>query len=139
MKENISLIDNNVNYNMIKRIVIAGCRDYNNYDEAKKFIDESICDIRNEYKLIFISGGCRGADTLGERYAKENGFEIERYSADWKKYGRAAGPKRNKQMAQIADLVICFWDGQSRGTKSMISYAKEFNKPIMIKRIEYYK
>lgn len=120
---------------MIKRIVIAGCRDYNNYNEAKKFIDKCICDIRNKYKLIFISGGCRGADALGERYAKENGFEVEIYPADWEKYGRAAGPKRNEHMAQIADFVICFWDGQSRGTKSMISYAKEFNKPIRIKRI----
>ncbi len=130
MKEKISLIDNNVNDNMVKRIVVAGCIDYNNYDEAKEFIDECICDIRNEYKLIFISGGCRGADALGERYEKENGFEIDRIPADWKRYGRAAGPKRNKQMAQIADLVICFWDGQSRGTKSMIDYTKEMNKPI---------
>lgn len=72
---------------------------------------------------------------LGERYALENGFEIERYIADWAKYGRSAGPKRNKQMAEVSDYVICFWDGGSKGTKSMIEYAKKYNKPIKIKKI----
>ncbi len=120
---------------MKKRIVIAGCRDYNNYNEAKEYIDFCISEIRKKYTLIFVSGGCSGADFIGERYAAENGFEIERYPADWKKYGRAAGPKRNEQMARVADYVICFWDGQSRGTKSMINCAEKFNKPVKIKMI----
>lgn len=120
---------------MIKRIVVAGCRDYNNYTEAKKYIDLCIEKIRQNYQLIFVSGGCSGADKLGERYALENGFVIERYSAEWEKYGKAAGPLRNKKMAEISDCVICFWDGKSKGTKSMIDYAKEFNKPTRVKRI----
>ena len=69
------------------------------------------------------------------KYAKENGFKIERYPADWKKYSKSAGPRRNKTMAEISDFVICFWDGQSKGTKSMIEYAKKYKKPIRIKRI----
>ncbi len=120
---------------MTKRIVIAGCRNFENYELAKKYIDFCISSIKNKYQLIFLSGGCRGADKLGEQYAKENNYEIEIYPADWKKYGRSAGPKRNKQMAENCDYVICFWDGKSKGTKSMINYAKMFNKPIKIKRI----
>ncbi|MBR4100013.1 MAG: DUF2493 domain-containing protein [Clostridia bacterium] len=119
---------------MIKRIVVAGGRDYENYEEAKRYIDFCIENIKNKHTLIFISGGCKGADMIGERYAKENGFEIERYLADWKRYGKSAGPKRNKQMAQIADFIICFWDGKSKGTKSMIEYAKTLNKPTRVKR-----
>ena len=72
---------------------------------------------------------------LGERYAKENGFDIEFYPADWEKYGLRAGPMRNKQMAENSDFVICFWDGKSRGTKSMLEHSKALNKPIRIKRI----
>ena len=53
---------------------------------------------------------------LGERYARENGFRIERYPADWKQYGKSAGPRRNMQMAEAGDDIICFWDGKSRGT-----------------------
>ena len=120
---------------MCLRIVIAGCRDFNDYKEAKEYIDFCISNIRKANKIIIISGGASGADTLGERYAKENGFKVELYPANWEKYGRSAGPKRNEQMAKICDYVICFWDGKSRGTKSMIEYAKKHQKPIKIKQI----
>ena len=120
---------------MEKRIVVAGCRNYFNYDEAKEYIDFCISEIRKENTLIFVSGCCSGADMLGERYAKENGYEIEYYPAEWNEYGRAAGPKRDLTMAKIADYVICFWDFKSRGTKSTIKYATELNKPIKIKQI----
>ncbi|MGN0560998.1 MAG: DUF2493 domain-containing protein [Candidatus Fimenecus sp.] len=120
---------------MEKRILVAGCREYDNYSDAKAYIEICIKEIRERYTLVFLSGGCRGADRLGERYANENGFCIERYPADWQKYGKSAGPKRNLQMVKTCDYVICFWDGKSRGTASVISYAKKFQKPIKVKRI----
>lgn len=120
---------------MIKRIVIAGCRNYNNYEEAKKYIDFCISNIRKENKIIIISGCASGADAIGERYAKENGLNVEKHPAEWEKYGKSAGPRRNKEMAEICDYVICFWDEKSKGTKSMINYAIKHNKPIRIKKI----
>ena len=69
--------------------------------------------------LIFVSGGCTGADYLGEKFAKENGYLLERYPAEWEKSDKKAGPLRNKKMAEIADYIICFWDKKSPGTKSM--------------------
>lgn len=120
---------------MIKRVVVAGCRNYNDYSQAKKYIDFCISRIKTKYTLIFVSGGCKGADRLGERYATENSFEIETYPADWNKYGRKAGPKRNNEMAKIGDYFICFWDGRSKGTKSMIDYATKAGKPLKIKII----
>lgn len=119
----------------MKRIVVAGCRNYDNYAQAKDYIDNCIKEIRKEHALVFLSGGCNGADLLGERYAKENGFGIERYAANWQKYGKGAGPKRNLLMAKDCDYVICFWDGKSKGTASMISYARRFQKPLRIKKI----
>ena len=120
---------------MIKRIVVAGCRDFEDYERAKKFIDVCIKEIRKENTLIFLSGRCRGADMLGERYAEENGFDIEYFPADWKTYGRSAGPRRNRQMAEAADYIICFWDERSMGTRSMIEYAKKCGKPIRVEKI----
>ena len=120
---------------MIKRVVIAGCRYYNNYDEAKIYIDYCLSNIKKENDIIIVSGGASGADAIGERYAKENGFKLEKYPADWKRFGKSAGPKRNEQMAIVSDYIICFWDGKSKGTKSMIEYAKKYNKPIKIKKI----
>ena len=113
---------------MIKKIVVAGCRDYTDYESAKPKLDEIIAPIASEHTVVIISGDCRGADKLGERYALENGFRIERHPADWDRHGRAAGPIRNREMAKVADYVICFWDGKSRGTKTMIDYAKAEEK-----------
>ena len=120
---------------MILKIVIAGCRYYNNYNEAKEYIDFCIREIKKNNTIVILSGGCRGADAIGERYAIENGYEIRKFVANWDKYGKAAGPIRNEQMAIEADYIICFWDYKSRGTKSMIENAKKYSKPYKIKNI----
>ena len=119
----------------IKRVVIAGCRDYTNYEEAKRYLDFCLSEIRKEHEIVIVSGAASGADAIGERYAKENGFAVERYPAEWKKYGRRAGPMRNRKMAEVSDYVICFWDEKSRGTKSMIEYAQSCGKPVRIQKI----
>jgi len=54
---------------MIKRVVIAGCRNYNNYDEAKEYIDFCLSNIRKENDIIIVSGCASGADKIGVRYA----------------------------------------------------------------------
>ena len=117
---------------MIKKIVVAGCRDYTDYQAAKPKLEEIIFPIAKEHTVVILSGDCRGADKLGERFALENGFLIERHPADWDTHGRAAGPIRNHEMAREADYVICFWDGISRGTKTMIDYAIREEKEIRI-------
>ena len=117
------------------RIVIAGCREYNDYNVAKEFIDLCLGSLNNHKDIVILSGGARGADELGLRYAVENSLKTEVYRADWEMYGRAAGPKRNEQMAKKCDIVICFWDGKSRGTKSMIDYAQKYNRKVYIKYI----
>ncbi len=119
----------------IKRVVIAGCRDFNDYKTAKEYIDFCLSNIRKDNQIVIVSGGAKGADTLGEQYAKENGFLVEQYLADWDTFGKSAGPKRNEKMAEVSDYIICFWDGESKGTKSMIESAKKYNKPVKIKKI----
>ena len=119
----------------IKKVVIAGCRNYTNYEEAKVFIDNCISNIRKDNTIIIVSGGCSGADKIGEKYAKENNFQVELFLPEWDKYGKSAGPKRNQLMAQTGDYVICFWDEKSKGTKSMIDYAKMYGKPLRIKSV----
>ena len=119
---------------MKKRVVIAGSRNFNDYEMFATIVGEFLKPICEEYEMIIVSGHCSGTDLMGERYAKESGFEVEIYPAEWKKYGRSAGPKRNKQMVDICHKVICFWDGKSKGTESLIKYAKESEKKINIKK-----
>ena len=120
---------------MIKRVLIAGGRDYINYPEACEFIDSCLGELKNECEIIIVSGCCRGADMLGLRYATEHGYQTEKFPADWETLGKSAGPIRNREMAKRSDIVICFWDGTSRGTKSMIEFAKKLQKTVYIKSI----
>ena len=73
--------------------------------------------------INFQTGTAKGADSLGERYAKENGYDVKLFPPDWKKFGRKAGPLRNKQMAEYGDMLIAFWDEKSSGTRNMIENA----------------
>lgn len=86
------------------------------------------------YSIVIVSGGCAGADLLGERYAKENRYSIDRYPAEWKKYGKKAGIMRNAVMADNADALITYWDGISRGTKNMIDEARKKGLAVRVKR-----
>ena len=113
-------------------IIIAGSREFNDYELLKSKCDEIIASLPiPEIKCLphmpsirIISGTARGADKLGERYALENGFILNKFPADWDRYGKSAGYKRNVLMAEHADVLIAFWDGISRGTRHMIEIAR---------------
>lgn len=76
------------------------------------------------HRVIIVSGHAHGADTMGERFAKEQGLTVEFHPAKWRALGKAAGMIRNVEMARASDALIAFWDGRSRGTAHMISFAR---------------
>lgn len=85
-------------------------------------------------EIVVIDGAADGADQLAFECAKVLELKSERYPAEWRKYGKAAGPIRNKQMLDEGkpDLVLAFWDGKSRGTANMVELAKRYGKPVII-------
>ena len=105
------------------RVIIAGGRDFNNYAGLSASMDYLLKNVCDEIQII--CGMARGADRLGERYAKERGYKIRYFPADWDTYGKSAGYRRNVEMASNADALVAFWDGVSYGTKHMIDIAKE--------------
>lgn len=118
------------------RIIIAGCRDFNDYELLSTAVNQVI-DYIKPVKVEIISGGCRGADRLGERYAAINNYAVRRFYPDWNKYGKAAGPIRNKQMAEYAaeysnGYLVAFWDGSSKGTKNMIETARFYRLKVKV-------
>lgn len=115
------------------KLVVARCRDYNDYDRTKKILDQFYNKFKND--LIILSGGAKGTDSLGERYAKENNLQLQVFPANWTRYGKKAGPIRNEQMAKACNAVLTFWDGKSKGTRSMLKLAKKYNKKIYIIKI----
>lgn len=114
------------------RVIIAGSRNCPE-DSAilKARINSFFIDVdRNEVEIV--SGCCRGGDKLGENYAKEQVLPIKRFPADWNKYGKAAGPIRNKEMAQYGTHLIALHNGKSPGTSNMIKLAKQQGLQIAI-------
>lgn len=109
-------------------IIIAGNRDFNDYETLKKSCDKVIKNLNTQESITIISGGSTGADRLGERYAQEKGYDIKIFYADWDKYGKPAGPIRNQSMIDIADILIAFWDKKSKGTRDILD--KAFSKRI---------
>jgi hypothetical protein len=128
------------------KLIVAGSRTFDDYVLLRKQIKQWLASLIIAHKFTgdykeglfeiteIVSGCARGADRLGELYAKRRKIPIKKFPADWKKYGKRAGFLRNLEMAEYADAVILFWDGKSKGTKNMIEIAgsKDMKKTIVI-------
>lgn len=77
-----------------------------------------------------VSGGASGIDACGEMFAQSIGIPVKIFEADWKTHGKAAGPIRNKEMAEYADILLLIWNGKSRGSANMKHQMEKLNKPI---------
>lgn len=119
------------------RVIIAGTRSFNDYELLRTSCNNLLSEKQRTHTVVVISGTARGADQMGERYARERGFQLRRFPADWEQHGKSAGHIRNAKMADNADALIAFWDGQSRGTKNMIDNARR--KGLAIRIIQYRK
>lgn len=116
------------------RVIIAGSRDFDNYPMLAETMDYMLSNVKDNAEIVVVCGKARGADTLGERYAQERGYQVDYYPADWNRYGKRAGYLRNEEMARNADALVAFWDGVSRGTKNMIDIARRMKLVIRIQR-----
>lgn len=111
------------------KLLIAGSRDFLDYDLLCKHCDSFIKS--NEVEEI-VSGGARGADYLGELYSKSKNIKLTVFNAEWRKYGKSAGYRRNVHMGNYCDKALIFWDGKSKGTKHMIELLKSLGKDFQI-------
>lgn len=105
------------------RVLICGDRNCREFD----FIHNYIKTLPKN--SVIIQGMCSGVDIMARTSALLNGLTVEDYPADWNKYGRAAGPIRNKQMLDEGkpDLVYAIHPNidESKGTKNMVNQAKK--------------
>lgn len=111
------------------RVVVAGSRSFGQdaYSDVEDAIEDSGFD-----PDVIVSGGAKGVDELGEQYGKNNAIPIHIIPADWETHGKSAGHKRNADMAEYGDALVAVWDGDSPGTKSMISKMHATGKPVYV-------
>jgi hypothetical protein len=119
------------------RVIIAGGRDFNHYELLKEKMEYALKHITISE---IVSGGARGADLLGERWAKENNVPVKQFIPEWEKLGKSAGFIRNDDMAKYAmignkGVLMAFWDKKSKGTEHMIKTAQK--KGLKVKVFYY--
>lgn len=119
------------------RIIIAGSRIFNDYEYLNKQLTKFIKS-HPDRRFTIVSGAARGADQLGERFAREKCILLKRFPAEWDKFGRSAGYIRNVQMldyiskSDCEGYVFAFWDGKSKGTQHMIKSARKAGIDVKI-------
>ncbi len=116
-------------------VAIVGSRDFTDYTLLKA----TLAKVKSPITGI-VSGGARGADALGGRYAREHEIPLTEFPAQWKRADgstdRGAGMRRNTDIVNAAEALVAFWDGESRGTADSLNKAIERGIP---KYIVYYK
>ncbi len=105
------------------KVAVVGSRNLTNI-ELDKFISEETEEI--------VSGGAVGVDFCAAKYAKEKGLRLTEFIPRYDRYGRAAPIVRNKMIVDYADKIFIFWNGSSKGTLSVIEYARKVGKPFEV-------
>ena len=111
------------------KIGVVGSRSFTDFWRMVNELDKLDLSVTD----VIVSGGCpKGADYLAERYARYRKHPVKIFPADWNKYGKAAGLKRNLEIIDYCDMVVVFWDGISRGSAHVISNCMAKGKPVNI-------
>lgn len=118
-------------------LVIYGGRDFDGYDRMCDIIENSEL-YKNGLIGNIVCGMAAGADLLGKRFAEEHGISVIEMPADWKRYGRSAGHRRNQEMADISQVGLGFWDGESKGTAGMNGILDRMGIPHRVERYHKY-
>ena len=109
-------------------VAIIGSRDFKN----KELLDTTMKKIQEQNTITkIISGGAKGADTMGVQWANKNNIETLVFYPDFKKYKRAYH-FRNRQIVMQSDLIVAFWNSYSTGTKYTINFAKTLEKEVIV-------
>lgn len=116
------------------KIIIAGTRTFTDKHFLFTEMNKLVTKLNLQYFSV-VSGTQDGADKLGEKWAEERNLVCERFPPDWDKYKKAAGPIRNAEMADVADICVVFWDGKSKGSRNMIETA--LSKGLLVKIIKF--
>ena len=113
------------------KLIVAGSRTFTDY----QLLCHTLAPDRHRITQV-ITGGAQGADQLGYRWAWKHAVRHQCFRADWERFGKSAGVRRNYQMAQAGDMLLAFWDGRSAGTQHMISCMQQLGKPVVVIRVE---
>jgi len=114
-----------------KKVLICGDRNWSEREPIRSYL----CKLQDWGFGTVIEGEARGADTIAREEAERMGFQVIEFPAHWEKYGRAAGPIRNREMLdQQPALVIAFHNNlsQSKGTQDTVEEARRRGIQVIV-------
>lgn len=117
------------------KLIIAGSRHFDWKDVYDKIVTECRVESSPNFSDLIqaeeiVSGTASGVDEAGEYYSEFYDIKLKKFPADWGTHGKAAGPIRNKQMAEYADALLLIWDGKSRGSANMKQEMESLGKKV---------
>jgi SLOG family YspA-like protein len=113
------------------KLVIAGNRSFHDY----QLLCQTLAPERHRITLV-ITGGARGADQLGYRWAWKHTIKHQLFRAEWERFGKSAGVRRNHVMAQAGDVLVAFHGNNSPGTAHIIACMRALGKPVVVIQVE---
>ena len=116
------------------KLIIAGSRNIDYYTTWD--LNEIIISKFKIYPTEIVCGLARGPDLLGRTWAMDHKVPIKEFPANWDQFGKQAGFIRNVEMSHYADYLLALWDGQSNGTRHMISAMNAIKKPFHVELCE---
>jgi hypothetical protein len=120
----------------MSHLALVGSRTFTDYEVFCRVIDGALKEWGNPTVLEVVSGDAAGADALARRWASDRSIEIKVFAAEWSKYGRSAGIRRNTDIVDRATHVIAFPSCSGRGTQDTIRKAQAQNKPLVVQWID---
>lgn len=111
-------------------IGIIGSKNFKDSDLIHAWLDRLHKELGPFDKIII--GGVGGTDTFAQSWAKKNEIEIKVYYADWSNYGKKAVYVRNIFIVEHSDILVSFWDGESKDSAHAIRIARASNKPLLV-------
>ena len=109
------------------KLLIAGSRTFTDYQK----LCQVLAPDRHRIAQV-LTGGARGADALGKRWAWSKQVPWKGFKADWERFGKSAGVRRNDQMAQAGDVLVVFGNTPSPGTAHLIQCVRQRGKPVVV-------
>lgn len=112
--------------------LVAGTRTFTDYEFLEEKLDAIL---KYQTKIVIVSGGASGADSLAKRYAEEHNYRYIEFPAKWDTYGKRAGWIRNAEMHEFISRfshrgVVCFWNGNSKGTAHNFELCEKYKNPL---------
>lgn len=131
------------------RILMTGGRGYDDRDTAARAVAEAVGDYGSHLAewnpttermdidwsgVTVVVGDCpTGLDEIARQLCKAWGMRCEVHKANWERFGRAAGPRRNIGMVERgAHVCLGFPRGESRGTRGCMAMAERAGIPVRV-------